>query len=131
MAQPRPDRSLKLRAIVIALVVFAVLHALLLVGARVVVTTPERAASIAPYLNIAAYLMYLIAGFTAGASARTAPILHGVTTGLFAAILAILFFGSSQADMLGSAVLIANGMIFGGIGGACSLFTSQETPKDA
>ncbi len=131
MTQPRPDRSLKLRAIVIALVVFAVLHALLLVGARALIVTPGRAATMAPILNVAAYFMYLIAGFTAGACARNAPILHGVTAGLFAAILAILFFGSSQADMLGSAVLIANGMIFGGIGGACSLFTSQETPKDA
>lgn len=126
----RPDRSLKLRAIVIALVVFAVLHMLLLVAARSFSETPERIATVAPMLNVAAYLIYLVAGFIAGAFAKNAPVLHGVTVGFFAAIVAIVFFRADQRDFFSVAVLVANGVIFGGIGGTCSLLLTRDARKD-
>jgi sugar phosphate permease len=129
MTQSRPDRALKLRAILIALAVFVVLHVLLLFAARALAATPERIATIIPILNAAAYLIYLIAGFVAGALARSAPILHGITTGLFAALIAIVFFGAAEADFAAVAILIANGLIFGGIGGASSLLLAGEKPK--
>jgi hypothetical protein len=72
MESSKPDRSLKLHAIVVALTAFVVLHALLLLAARTTATTPERIATVAPMLNVAAYLVYLAAGFIAGVSARVA-----------------------------------------------------------
>ncbi len=129
MTQPGPDRALKLRAIVIALTVFVVLHVLLLFAARALAATPERIATIVPILNAAAYLIYLIAGFVAGAFARSAPIMHGITAGFFAALIAIIFFGAAEADFAAVAILIANGLIFGGIGGASSLLLAGEKPK--
>ncbi len=129
MTESRPDRALKLRAILMALAVFVVLHVLLLFAARALAATPERIATVVPYLNAAAYLIYLIAGFVAGAFARSAPILHGVTAGIFAALIAVVFFGAAEADFAAVAILIANGLIFGGIGGASSLLLSGEQPK--
>ena len=128
MTQAPPDRALKLRAIIIALSVFVVLHVLLLFAARALAATPERIATIVPILNAAAYLIYLVAGFVAGAFARSAPILHGVATGLIAAVIAIVFFGAAEADFTAVAILIANGLIFGGIGGASSLLLAGEKP---
>jgi sugar phosphate permease len=129
MTQSPPDRALKLRAILLALAVFVVLHVLLLFAARALAATPERIATIVPILNAAAYLIYLIAGFVAGAFARSAPILHGITAGLIAALIAIIFFGAAEADLAAVAILFANGLIFGGIGGASSLLLAGEKPK--
>jgi hypothetical protein len=123
-------RTLKLRAIVIALVVFTILHVLLLVAARTLLTTPDRVATIVPILNAAAYLIYLVAGLIAGGTAKNAPVLHGVAAGFSAAIIAIIFFGSTQGDLLAVAVLIANGVIFGGIGGACSLLFARDARNE-
>lgn len=131
MTEPRPNRSLKLRAIVYALVAFAILHVLLLVAARSIAGDPERIETMVPILNVAAYLIYLIAGFIAGAMAKAAAILHGVTAGFFASLIAIVFFGATEANLPAVAILIANGIIFGGIGGACSLPFAREEPRDA
>lgn len=128
MTEPRPNRSLKLRAIVYALVAFAILHVLLLVAARAIAGNPERIETIVPILNVAAYFIYLIAGFIAGAIAKAAPILHGVTAGLFASLIAIVFFGATESNLPAVAILIANGIIFGGIGGACSLPFVRDEP---
>lgn len=129
MTHSPPDRALKLRAILIALAVFVVLHVLLLFAARALAATPERIATVVPFLNAAAYLIYLITGFVSGAFARSAPILHGVTAGFFAAIVAIIFFGAAEADFAAVAILFANGLIFGGIGGASSFLLAGEKPK--
>jgi sugar phosphate permease len=131
MTQHHSDRPLKLRAIVIALAVFVVLHVLLLAAARAIASTPERIATIVPILNAAAYLIYLVAGFVAGAFARSAPILHGITAGIFASLIAIFFFGATEATAAAVAILIANGVIFGGIGGACSLLLAGEKPEES
>ena len=130
MTPTPPDRALRLSAIIIALTVFVLLHVLLLFAARALAATPERIATIVPILNAAAYLIYLIAGFVAGAFARSAPIIHGVAAGFFAALIAIIFFGATEADLAAIAILIANGIIFGGIGGACSLLLAGEKPKE-
>lgn len=119
------------KAILVALVVFTILHVLLLVAARNLLTTPDRVATLVPILNAAAYLIYLVAGLIAGGSAKNAPVLHGVATGFLAAIIAIVFFGSTKGDLFAVAVLIANGIIFGGIGGACSLLFAREPRRDA
>ena len=119
------------KAILVALVVFTILHMLLLVAARNLLTTPDRVAMVVPILNAAAYLIYLVTGLIAGGGAKNAPVLHGVAAGFFAAIIAIIFFGSTKGDLLAVAVLIANGLIFGGIGGACSLLFAKEPPTDA
>jgi len=42
---------------------------------------------------------------------------------------AIAFFGAAEADFAAVAILIANGLIFGGIGGASSLLLAGEKPK--
>lgn len=118
-------------SILAALAVFTILHVLLLVAARNLLTTPDRVATVVPILNAAAYLIYLVAGLIAGGSAKNAPVLHGVATGFLAAIIAIVFFGSTEGDLFAVAVLIANGLIFGGIGGACSLLFAKEPPTDA
>jgi len=128
MTPTPPDRALRLSAIIIALTVFVLLHVLLLFAARALAATPERIATIVPILNAAAYLIYLIAGFVAGAIARSSPILHGITTGLFATLIAIIFFGAVEAEFAAVAILIANGLIFGGIGGASSLLLAGEKP---
>ena len=131
MTKPRSDRSLKLRAIVYALGAFVILHVLLLVAARAIAGNPERIETIVPMLNVAAYLIYLIAGFIAGVMARAAPILHGVTAGFFAALIAIVFFGAAESNLPAVGILIANGIIFGGIGGACSLPFVRDERRDA
>lgn len=129
MTQSPSDRALKLRAILIALAVFVVLNLLLLLAARALAATPERIATIVPLLNAAAYLIYLITGFVAGAFARSAPILHGVTAGIFASLIAIVFFGAAEATSAAVAILIVNGLIFGGMGGASALLLAGEQPK--
>lgn len=131
MTKLRSDRSLKLRAIVYALVAFAILHVLLLVAARAIAGNPERIATVVPILNVAAYLIYLIAGFIAGAMAKASPILHGVTAGFFAALIALAFFGAVESNLPAVGILIANGIIFGGIGGACSLPFARDEPRHA
>jgi ACR3 family arsenite efflux pump ArsB len=130
MTEPRFDRTLKLRAIVYALVTFAILHVLLLLAARAIAGNPERIATVVPLLNVAAYLIYLVAGFIAGVFARAAPILHGVAAGFFASLIAIVFFGATESNLPAVAILIANGIIFGGIGGACSLLCAREEPSN-
>lgn len=126
MTNPKADRTPKLRAIAIALVVFAILHVLLLLAVRESAGTPERIASVEPILNVAAYLIYMVAGFVAGAIAKAAPILHGVATGLFGAVIAAIFFAATERDLYVVAVLIANGIVLAGIGGACSLLIAKK-----
>ena len=123
--------TLKLRAIVIALVVFTILHVLLLLAVRTFIRTPEDASTTLPILNAAAYLIYVVAGLVAGMNGRNAPILHSVAAGLFASMIAIVFFGSTKGNTVGVAVLVANGIIFGGMGGACSLLFVREPRKSS
>ena len=130
MAQLQSRLSLKLRAIVIALVVFTILHVLLLLAARTFAKSPEDAAAVMPMLNVAAYPVYLVTGLVAGINGRNAPILHGVVAGFLASIIAIVLFGSTEGDPVGVAILIANGVIFGGLGGTCSLLFVREARKD-
>ena len=116
MAQTSPRRFLKLRVIVIALAVFAILHVLLMVAVRAFASTPERLAVAMPLLNVLAYVIYLIVGFIAALLRKSSPIMHGVFTGLVAAVIAVVFFSTTQRDFSGVVILLLNGVIFGGMG---------------
>ena len=126
MTQSAPARTLQLRAIVIALVAFAVLHVVLLAATRALVTSPERATTFVPLLNVAGFLLYIATGFTAGAVARHANVAHGIVAGLFASLIAILFFASAEQSPMQMAVVAINGLLFGGMGGACSMLVPPK-----
>lgn len=131
IAPSPPARTLKLRAIVIALVTFAVLHVVLLAATRALVTSPDRATTFVPLLNVAGFLLYVAVGFIAGGIARNAGVAHGIVAGLFASLVAILFFAAAEQSLMQMAVLAVNGLLFGGIGGACSMLLPPKQPGGA
>lgn len=119
-------RSPELRAYAIAIVLFVILHFLLLALGNSVAATATGVETWMPYINVLAYLLYILTGFVAGALARRRHVLNGMITGFLAAATAVLLFGAAPGFNLGTVVLLLNGVIFGGMGGACSMMLGQE-----
>jgi sugar phosphate permease len=116
----------ELRAYAIALVLFVILHFLLTALGNSVVASGPWGETWMPYLNVLAYTLYMVAGFVAGALTRRYHVLNGMVTGFLAGAIAVLLFGVGPSFNFGTVVLLLNGAIFGGVGGACSMLLRQK-----
>lgn len=123
-------RPPELRAYSIAITVFVILHLALTALTDSVATTAAGIQAWMPYLNAAAYLLYAVAGFVAGALTNRHHALNGLVTGFLCAAVAVLLFGVGPGPDLGTAILLLNGAIIGGVGGACSLLIPDKKAAD-
>jgi len=121
-------RPPELRAYAIAIALFVILHLVLTALTGAVARTAAGIEAWMPYLNAIAYLLYAVAGFVAGALTNRHHALNGLATGLLAALLALLLFRARPGPGIGTAVLLLNGAIIGGVGGACSLLIPDKKP---
>ena len=121
---------MELRAYAIAIALFVILHFGLTTLTDSVATTAAGIQTWMPYLNALAYILYAVAGFVAGALANRHHALNGLVTGFLAAAVAVLLFGVGPGLDLGTAVLLLNGSIIGGVGGACSLLIPDRKTAD-
>ena len=116
----------ELRAYVISVGLFAVLHFSLTIVSNYVAQSVTGVQSYIPWLNVLAYALYVIAGFVAAAIAKRRGIINGVIAGVLAAMTAILLFGVAGGDWFGVMVMTVNGGVLGGIGGAFFLVLSRK-----
>jgi len=123
-------RPPELRAYAIAISLFVILHLALTALTDSVATTAAGIRAWMPFLNAAAYILYAVAGFVAGALTNRHHALNGLVTGLFCAVVAVLLFGVGPGPYLGTAILLLNGAIIGGVGGGCSLLIPDKKAAD-
>jgi hypothetical protein len=110
------------RAYFAATVVFAFLHGLLtVVGNQLSQDPPRFVESWQGPLIVLAYALYVVAGFVAGAIEGRRPVIHGIVAGVLSALVAVLVFRVALFDPFGVFALTANGLVLGGVGGACSM----------
>lgn len=117
-----------MRAYAIAIASFVILHLALTALTDAVATTSAGIAAWMPWLNAAAYVLYAVAGFVAGALTNRHHAINGLITGLLCAALAALLFSVGRGPDLGTAIVLLNGAIIGGVGGACSLLIPDKRP---
>jgi MFS family permease len=118
----------ELRAYAIAIASFVILHLALTALTDAVAATAAGIDAWMPYLNAAAYVLYAVAGFIAGALTNRHHAINGLVTGFLCATAAALLFSVGPCPDLGTAILLLNGAIIGGVGGACSLLIPDKKP---
>lgn len=123
MSTTRPP---ELRAYAIAIALFVILHLALTTLTDSVAKTAAGIQAWMPYLNALAYILYAVAGFVSGALTNRHHAMNGLVTGLLAAIVAAFLFGVGLDFGIGTGVLLLNGAIIGGVGGACSLLIPDK-----
>lgn len=125
-------RPPELRAYTIALALFVILHLALTTLTDSVAKSAEGMQAWMPYLNALAYILYAVAGFVSGALTNRHHAINGLVTGLLAAAVAAFLFGVGLDFGIGTGVLLLNGAIIGGVGGACSLLIPDKAamPED-
>ena len=111
---------------VMAVATFAALHFALTVLANHLATRPSDFASFSPWLDVAAYLFYVIAGLVAGALIKRRQIISGAIVGALAAVTAVVLFGVSSNNAFGIVTLLANGVVLGAVGGTCALVLGRK-----
>jgi sugar phosphate permease len=122
------NRPPELRAYAIAIASFVILHLALTALTDAVATTAAGIEAWMPYLNAAAYVLYAVAGFVAGALTNRHHAINGLITGLLCATIAALLFSVGPGPDFGITILLLNGAIIGGVGGACSLLIPDGKP---
>jgi sugar phosphate permease len=122
------NRPPELRAYAIAIASFVVLHLALTALTDAVARTASGIEAWMPWLNAAAYILYAVAGFLAGALTNRHHAINGLVTGFLCAAIAALLFSVGPGAGLGIAILLLNGAIIGGVGGACSLLIPDKKP---
>ena len=115
-----------LRGYAIGLATFGVLQFALSQLANYIARTSSELEHVLPWLNVTAYLFYVVAGFLAAALIRRRKMVNGAAVGALAAAIAILLFHVSGANALGVVALLINGVVLGGIGGACALALERD-----
>ena len=121
-------RPPELRAFAIAIASFVILHLALTALTDAVAATTAGIEAWMPWLNAAAYVLYAVAGFVAGALTNRHHAINGLVTGFLCATAAALLFSVGPGPDLGTAILLLNGAIIGGVGGACSLLIPDKKP---
>ena len=110
----------------IGVATFAILQFVLTISANYIARTPPELERVLPWLNVMAYLFYVVAGFLAATLVRRRQIINGAVVGALAATIAMLLFHVSGGNVLGVAAVLINGVVLGGIGGACTLALRRE-----
>ena len=110
----------------ISVVVFTVLFFVLTIASNSAATAEADLERYIPWINVTAYLLYVIAGFVAGIVAMRRAIVSGLIAGILAAATAILIFGVAWGDSFGIVATVANAGVLGGIGGACAMFLARR-----
>ena len=116
----------ELRAYAIAIALFVILHFLLTALANSVAATEAAVETWMPYLNVLAYILYMVAGFVVGGLTKRYHVPNGMVTGFLAGAIAVLLFDVGPSFNFGTVVLLLNGAIFGGLGGTCSMLLRQK-----
>jgi len=112
----------EIRSIVISVAIFLLLHFALTEATNYFANIENHFNEWLLWINITAYFLFVIVGFVAGILTKKHFLLVGALTGACSALAAILIFGVAGHDIFGIFAMLANGTIFGGIGGAISLF---------
>lgn len=110
MSATRPP---ELRAYAIAIASFVILHLALTALTDSVAGTAARMEAWMPWLNAAAYILYAVAGFVAGALTNRHHAINGLVTGFLCAAVAALLFRVGPGPDFGIAILLLNGAIIG------------------
>lgn len=122
------NRPPELRAYATATALFVILHLALTALTDSVATTAAGIEAWMPWLNAAAYILYAVAGFVAGALTNRHHAINGLIAGFLCAAVAALLFSVGPGPDFGITILLLNGAIIGGVGGACSLLIPDRKP---
>jgi len=124
---PNKNMLKEIRSIVISVAIFLVLHFALTAGSNYFARTADNFSTWLLWINITAYFLYVLVGFVAGALSKRHFLLVGAITGICSAAAAILIFGVAGNDIFGILAMVVNGAVFGGIGGAISLYVIRKS----
>jgi len=116
----------KIQAILVAVILFILLHYLLTIASNYLANNSEQFISIFQWLNLAAYFLYILCGFISGMLSKQHLIIVGLITGLASALLVVLIFGVAGGDAFGVFSTLITGTVLGGIGGVFSWFLKRK-----
>ncbi len=114
----------KIQAIILAVILFMVLHYLLTISSNLIANNSNAFISLLPWLNITAYFLYIISGFTSSTIIKKQFISTGSITGLLSALSVIVIFGVGN-DLFGIITTLVSGLILGCIGGGLSYYLNR------
>ena len=119
-----------IQSVAIAVIVFMLLHLSLTVGTNYFSNkNPENFMNWWQWLNLVAYLLYVLSGFIAATLSKKHYILVGLSAGLVSSLSAILL-GVGGGDAYGALITITFGLILGVIGGGISLLLFKSQAKN-
>ena len=119
-----------IQSIALAVIVFMLLHFSLTVGMNYFSNkNPENFMVWLQWLNLVAYLLYVLSGFIAGALSRKKQIIVGLVAGLVSALAAILF-GVGGGSLYGALLTLTPGLVLGSVGGSLSLLLFKSRVKN-
>ncbi|MDQ2077940.1 hypothetical protein [Marinimicrobium sp. ABcell2] len=117
-----------IQAISVSVVLFITLHFLLTLVSNYLSKNSSSFLTLLPWLNLLAYLLYLLTGFISSLLAKSRLIITGLAAGLLSAFIAVLAFGVG-GDIFWGLLTLAFGFILGGIGGGISMLLKMITSE--
>ena len=115
----------RVQVISIAVILFICLHYLLTLISNYLANNLSDFPVYLPWLNLTAYLLYLLIGFVASVLSKEQFIFVGLIAGLISALSAVLLF-SVGGSIYGVFVTLVSGLVLGGIGGGLSLIIKRK-----
>ena len=120
------DTFNRAKGIIIALLLFSILHYSIFYYANTATWTQENHLTLLKWVNYSAISIYFLCGLVASIFYKKNHILIGSITGLLSAIIAITFFGVAYKDINGMLITAATGVTLGAIGGLVSLLIKSK-----
>lgn len=118
-----------IQSIALAVILFMLLHFSLTVGMNYFSNkNPENFIVWWQWLNLVAYLLYILSGFIAGTLSKKHHVLVGLAAGLISSLSAILL--GVGGSLYGVLLTISFGLILGSIGGGLSLLLFKSRVKN-
>ncbi len=118
-----------IQSIAFATILFMLLHFSLTIGMNYFSNkNPESFIVWWQWLNLVAYLLYILSGFIAATLSKKHHIIVGLITGLVSSLSAILL--GVGGSLYGVLITIAFGLILGSIGGGLSLLLFKSRVKN-
>lgn len=115
----------KPQAIFIAVVLFMSFHYSLALGSNYLANNSANFLTFLPWLNLAAYILYILSGFIAGILSNKKFIIVGLAAGSISAASAVLIFGVG-GEVFGVLVTLTFGLVLGGVGGGLSFLLRRK-----
>ncbi len=114
-------------AISVALIIFICFHYFLTVGINYLANNSVSFPELLPWLNLIAYLLYILSGFVASILSDKKLILIGLVSGFLSATSAILIFSVANGELLGILITLCTGLVLGGVGGSILFFFRRKS----